>query len=381
MALVEEDPEEQNADVDQQNPEHLHIKEELKELWTSLEREQLQLEQETDAVRFPFTAVSIKSEDGAEKPVLSQLHQQQIEETDVPTSSSADQMTAGTGGEGETSRNSDLNPHEQTSDSDLSDFWPETGERDNDSIFSCPECGKQFVQKWSLQIHLRVMGHSEISSSDGLVNKKFDGVKQLVDSRRKLKSYSCHYCRKRFVSKSHLESHEIFHTEQKPFVCELCGQRFTKKPSLNKHLRAHSGQKPFVCELCGQRFSDKTYLTRHMNVHTEHKPFACGHCGKRFSRRSYLTSHVKVHTGHKPFACGHCGKRFYKRSYLNSHTRVHTGQKPFACELCGQRFSQKKTLNTHMTVHTGKKPFACGLCGHRFCQKKSLNRHMSLHKT
>uniref|UniRef100_A0A8C6LPK3 C2H2-type domain-containing protein n=1 Tax=Nothobranchius furzeri TaxID=105023 RepID=A0A8C6LPK3_NOTFU len=119
---------------------------------------------------------------------------------------------------------------------------------------------------WSLQIHLRVMGHSEISSSDGLVNKKFDGVK------------------------------------------------------------AHSGQKPFVCELCGQRFSDKTYLTRHMNVHTEHKPFACGHCGKRFSRRSYLTSHVKVHTGHKPFACGHCGKRFYKRSYLNSHTRVHTGQ-------------------------------------------------------
>ncbi|XP_070404252.1 uncharacterized protein [Nothobranchius furzeri] len=96
MAVVkEEDPEEQSVDVDQQNPEHLHIKEEEEELCTSLEREQLHLEQESVTVRFPFTAVSIKSEDDAGKPVLSQLHQQ-IEDRDVPTSSSADQMTAGT---------------------------------------------------------------------------------------------------------------------------------------------------------------------------------------------------------------------------------------------------------------------------------------------
>ncbi|XP_054594061.2 gastrula zinc finger protein XlCGF8.2DB [Nothobranchius furzeri] len=349
MVLVkEEDPEDQSVDVDQQNPEHLHIKEEEEELWTSLEREQLH-SKETDAVRFPFSAVSIKSEDDAGKP-LSQFHHQQIEDRDVPTSSSADQMAAGTDGEAENSRNSDLNPHEQTSDSELSDFWPETGERVNDSIFSCPECGKQFVQKWSLQIHLRVMGHSEISSSDGLVNKKFDEVEQPVDSRRKLESYSCDYCGKRFVSKSHLESHEIVHLQQKPFVCELCGQGFGQKPSLNKHLRSHSGQKPFACELCGQRFGEKAYLTRHMNVHTEHKPFACEHCGQRFSRKEYLTRHMSVHTGQKLYVCGHCGKRFYKRAHLKTHVSIHTGQKPFACELCGKRFSQKFNLNKHMRV-------------------------------
>uniref|UniRef100_A0A1A8H7M4 C2H2-type domain-containing protein n=1 Tax=Nothobranchius korthausae TaxID=1143690 RepID=A0A1A8H7M4_9TELE len=245
-------------------------------------------------------------------------------------------MTAGTGGEAENSRNSDLNPHEQTSDSELSDFWPETGERDNDAIFSCPECGKQFVQKWSLKIHLRVMGHSEISSSDGLVNKKCEGGEQPADSRRKRKIYICDYCGKRFVCKSYLESHETVHTGLKRFVCEICGKRVTKKTGLTLHMRTHSGQKRFACELCGQRFSEKAYLTHHMNVHTEHKPFACGQCGKRFSKRSSLTRHVKVHTGHKPFACGHCGKRFYKRSCLNSHTRVHTGQKPFA--LCNNKY-------------------------------------------
>nr|XP_054590677.1 zinc finger protein 239-like [Nothobranchius furzeri]XP_054590678.1 zinc finger protein 239-like [Nothobranchius furzeri]XP_054590679.1 zinc finger protein 239-like [Nothobranchius furzeri] len=381
MALVKEDPEEQ-SDVDQQNPEHLHIKEEEEELCTSLEGEQLHLEQETDAVRFPFTAVSIKSEDDAEKPVLSQLHHQQIEDRDVPTSSSDDQMTAGTGGEGETSRNSDLNPHEQTSDSDLSDFWPESGGRDNDSIFSCPECGKQFFQKWSLQTHLRVMGHSAISSSDCLVNK-CDGVKQPVDSRRKaqteLKLFSCDDCGKRFGTKSNLNSHMNVHTGQKRFACELCGQRFSHKTSLNRHLRVHTGQKPFACGHCGQRFSRKTTLNTHRRVHTGQKPFACGHCGQRFSQRAHLNSHIRVHTGHKPFACSHCGKRFSRKSLLNGHIRVHTGQKPFACELCGQRFSQKTSLNRHLTVHTGKKPFACELCGQRFSQKTNLNRHMRVY--
>nr|XP_054592509.1 uncharacterized protein LOC129157229 isoform X3 [Nothobranchius furzeri] len=148
VLVKEEDPEEQSAGVDQQDPEHLHIKEEQEELWTSLEGEHLCLKEETEAVGSPVTAVSIKSEDDEEKPLVSQLHQQQIEDRDVPTSSSADQMTAETGGGAGTSRNPDLNPHEQTSDSsetevsgddedvnldsELSDSGSETGDEDDD---------------------------------------------------------------------------------------------------------------------------------------------------------------------------------------------------------------------------------------------------------
>ncbi|XP_070398424.1 uncharacterized protein [Nothobranchius furzeri] len=132
VLVKEEDPEEQSAGVDQQDPEHLHIKEEQEELWTSLEGEHLCLKEETEAVGFPVTAVSIKSEDDEEKPLVSQLHQQQIEDRDVPTSSSAYQMTAETGGGAGTSRNPDLNPHEQTSDSSETEVSGDDEDDDDD---------------------------------------------------------------------------------------------------------------------------------------------------------------------------------------------------------------------------------------------------------
>nr|XP_054591134.1 uncharacterized protein LOC107396895 isoform X3 [Nothobranchius furzeri]XP_054591135.1 uncharacterized protein LOC107396895 isoform X3 [Nothobranchius furzeri] len=174
--------EEQSAGVDQQDPEHLHIKEEEEELWTRLEGEHLCLKEETEAVGFPVTAVSIKSEDDEEKPLVSQLHQQQIEDRDVPTNSSAYQRTAETGGGAETNRSPDLNPDEQTSDSsatesadedvnldfelrdsvsdtaDGDDGWNENWSSESDvktvnKSFCCPECGKRFLRKWSLNRH------------------------------------------------------------------------------------------------------------------------------------------------------------------------------------------------------------------------------------
>nr|XP_054590346.1 zinc finger protein OZF-like [Nothobranchius furzeri] len=441
MLVKKEVPEDQSTVMDQQDPESLHIKEEHKELWTSLEGEHLHWKEETDVARFPVTAFSIKSEDDEEKPLVSQLHQQQIEDRDVPTSSSADQMAAETGGGAGTSRNPDLNPHEQTSDSSetevseeddddevnldsgLLDSWAETKNKDEDNqwnenrtsdsdiktvnkSFSCPECGKKFLHKCFLQKHVRVMRHFAISSSSCLVNKKCVRVKRHKDLCRRVQkepeSFSCNDCGIRFGKKSDLNSHTgqkpfscdrcrsfsqktclnshmKVHTGLKPFPCELCGQRFSQKANLNTHLRVHTGQKPFPCELCGQRFSQKSHLNNHMSVHTGKKTFCCQMCGRVFSRKSHLNNHMSIHTGLKTFPCELCGQRFGQKTTLNRHMRVHTGQKPFPCEFCGQIFSRKENLNSHTRVHTGQKPFPCEVCGQRFSQKSHLNRHMSVH--
>ncbi|XP_015830443.3 gastrula zinc finger protein XlCGF57.1 isoform X1 [Nothobranchius furzeri] len=412
---VKDVPEEWSATVHQMDPEHFQIKEEKEEFWTRLEGEQLHLKEETDAAVFAFTAVSIKCEDDEEKPLFSPLRQQQIEDSDVPTSSSGDQMTAKTVGEGETSRNLDLNPLEQTSDSsetemsedeekdddgvnldfELSDCGPENGDADMDwnenrssksdvkivSKSFC--CGKQFLSKWFLQEHARVPSHSAIRPSDGLVNKKRVRAKRHVDSCREvqteLKSFSCDDCGKSFRTKSNLSSHTSVHTGLKPFACGLCGQKFSRKTNLKSHLNVHAGQKPYACELCGQRFSRKEHLNSHMRVHTGQKPYACELCGQRFSHKTTLNRHTKAHTGQKPFSCEICGQRFSVKIYLNNHMKIHTGQKPFACTHCEKRFRRKESLKRHLLARTGQRPFACELCERQFSSKSNLNCHKKVH--
>ncbi|CAB1420963.1 unnamed protein product, partial [Pleuronectes platessa] len=65
--------------VDQEDPEPPYIKEELEEPWTNQEGEQLQQLEQAD-IKFPWTAVTMKSEEDEEKPELSQPHQSQTEE-------------------------------------------------------------------------------------------------------------------------------------------------------------------------------------------------------------------------------------------------------------------------------------------------------------
>ena len=65
-----------SSSLDQQDPEPLHIKEEEEELWTSQKGDHM----ETDYIEFPFTVVTVKSEDDEEKPQSSQLHQIKTED-------------------------------------------------------------------------------------------------------------------------------------------------------------------------------------------------------------------------------------------------------------------------------------------------------------
>lgn len=91
MLVIKEEELHWIPSMDQQNPDHFHIKEEL---WNSMEGEQLNFLEEAGSTRFTLAAVSVKYEEDEQKPQIMQLYQRQAEDNaEQPTSSSASQIT------------------------------------------------------------------------------------------------------------------------------------------------------------------------------------------------------------------------------------------------------------------------------------------------
>lgn len=206
---MKEDHPEWSLGLDQQDRESLQIKEEQEELWTNQEGEQHNGLKVTDVTTFPFTIVTVKSEDDdKEKSQSLQLHQSQTEdnsEMEPLTSSPAKQVKTepdeedcgGPESEGNLDTHIYLQPKTDVKASDSSetevsnddddwkepvsdsgpktrhsdDVWkvsrePESGIKSQGAFnilnksFSCSECDKEFLQRQSLQKHMTC--HSKI---------------------------------------------------------------------------------------------------------------------------------------------------------------------------------------------------------------------------
>ncbi|XP_050734218.1 zinc finger protein 341-like isoform X2 [Eriocheir sinensis] len=57
---------------------------------------------------------------------------------------------------------------------------------------------------------------------------------------------------------------------------------------------------------------------------------------------------TKLKAKHK---CNYCSKEFSKNFDLRQHVRSHTGEKPFQCIVCGRAFTQKSNVKKHMATH------------------------------
>ncbi|XP_047211226.1 uncharacterized protein LOC124861475 isoform X2 [Girardinichthys multiradiatus] len=220
LDFKEEAPEEQSPDMDQQELELLHIKEESERIWASQDGEQLNVKKETDDTMFPLTVVHMKSEEDEEKPLFSQLHQHQTEDRDLPRIISTDQIKVEIKeedcGTSESSRNPDLNTqggssnYSETEDSeddeedddvkhheselkrlsdseteDSEDDWkesrtPGSGRNTVNKSLSCSECGGKFANRRSLQSHMTC--RPRLTSSDCSGSETCFGEKKIMDS-------------------------------------------------------------------------------------------------------------------------------------------------------------------------------------------------------
>ncbi|XP_047216054.1 zinc finger protein 436-like [Girardinichthys multiradiatus] len=293
--VKEEAPEEQSPDMDQQELELLHIKEENERIWSSQDEEQLNVKKETDYTRFPVTVVHMKSEEDEEKPLFSQLHQHQTEDRDLPRSISNDQIKVEIKeedcGTSVSSRNPDLNTHGGSSN------------------YSETEDGEDDEEDDDVKHHESELKHLSDSETE-------DSEDDWKESRTPGSGRN---------------------TVNKYLSCSECGGKFANRRSLQSHMTCHPRLTSSDCSGNETCFREKKNIDSLTKFQTGSKDFNCGECGKSFNLKRDLKRHTKVHTGDKPFSCDACGKRFACKSYLNTHMRIHTGDKPVSCDTSAQK--------------------------------------------
>lgn len=121
-------------------------------------------------------------------------------------------------------------------------------------------------------------------------------------------------------AKTFLEMHS------KKVVCQYCRRYFISVTHLNDHLQVHCGAKPYICiQLnCKESFLHNTELLVHRKTHPVFRARCMfPNCGKIFSEAFKLYDHEAQH--YKTFTCNYvdCGKVFHSQKQLDLHQEKH----------------------------------------------------------
>ena len=198
---------------------------------------------------------------------------------------------------------------------------------------SCDECGKNFTNPTSLNLHMRIHTGEKL--------------------------YKCMYCEKRFAFSTNISAHmKVNHGDPADRVkvsCTECRKEFIDKDSFKDHFRLkHSGEKKYKCKECDSAFGRPDYLQSHMySYHGVVKPLICEKCEYRCWRRRTLSNHERRHTKVKPFLCSRCSKSFGEKGNLIVHEkRIHETIRPltFECEMCQKICKNQNALSQHIKV-------------------------------
>nr|CAD7424363.1 unnamed protein product [Timema monikensis] len=156
-------------------------------------------------------------------------------------------------------------------------------------------------------------------------------------------------CGKMFVKRSSLKVHLATHTKNKPFICEVCGQGFSQKVSRDIHLVRHTGKYNYKCIKCDKSFPCRSKLNAHSYIHKTPQ-FACSVCCKKFVHRDTLQTHLLIHADKKLHQCSECHRGFTTKSNLRQHEQSHSNLL-FSCEHCGAKFRYQSSLTSHRRCH------------------------------
>lgn len=199
----------------------------------------------------------------------------------------------------------------------------------------------------------------------------------IVFKRDSDKKYICSECGKKFIEKHGLILHMRSHTGEKPYKCKFCDKAYQHGSHLKDHVLSHHtpGYRPHVCEVCGKGFPIAARLRSHQRVHKKETPYKCKDCGKTFARIELLRQHLAYKKKGYDIICELCGHKFRENYSLKTHMLTKHGEPEFHCKYCDKKFFKKKNFNVHVNNHLGIHEYTCDCCGIAFSCRGALRRH------
>ncbi|XP_072358956.1 zinc finger protein 292-like isoform X2 [Scyliorhinus torazame] len=124
------------------------------------------------------------------------------------------------------------------------------------------------------------------------------------------------------------EANKFLKMQSNKVVCQYCRRRFVSVSHLNEHLQIHCGPKPYVCiQLeCNASFGTYSELVGHRKEHVLFKAKCMfQNCGRIFTESYLLYDHEAQHYHTSSYSCkfSNCGNIYYSQSELQKHEVDH----------------------------------------------------------
>ncbi|KAG0729204.1 Zinc finger protein 341 [Chionoecetes opilio] len=207
---------------------------------------------------------------------------------------------------------------------------------DEDDLFQCGRCKKQFSSLDLFMVHKR---HQCSGKSSGLctIQALQDHTGAPGDQATFEEDTTA------LTSQIHMQ----VQPQQVPVSGSYSGSGLPSPGAMSQHIIVNEGDLlPFTIEttqvlpLPGS-LQTATFL-----------PVSSGAKTLSSSVSPLLTTTANITTPLQPkHKCNYCNKEFSKNFDLRQHIRSHTGEKPFQCIVCGRAFTQKSNVKKHMATH------------------------------
>ncbi|XP_063773014.1 zinc finger protein 292 [Pseudophryne corroboree] len=127
------------------------------------------------------------------------------------------------------------------------------------------------------------------------------------------------------------EAARFLEIQSKKVVCQYCRRQFVSLTHLNDHLQMHCGSRPYICiqMKCKASFETYTDLLAHKKEHHDFRAKCMfPKCGRIFTAAYMLFDHEAQH--YNTFTCkiSACGKIFHSQLQLEQHLCEHPAESP-----------------------------------------------------